>query len=197
MKRTLSLLLLSMLFINPAWSDKHDSTEHIDHSTNETSAQLAPNEEHHANKKDKTSTLGKIGDHHSMPNSTESIFFESLIPIFGIIFTFSTPVIIVGIVLYISYRKRRLTHDTINKYLETGKDIPEKLLQNMFKETTPETSSHLHRGAVMVGLGIGVFLCIYIMGTIKAASIALIPLFIGIAQLLIWMLEKNKQKVQE
>ena len=49
----------------------------------------------------------------------------------------------------------------------------------------------------MLGVGAGVFLCFWLMGTTTAAYLALIPLFIGIAQLLIWNLEKHNASPKE
>jgi hypothetical protein len=50
---------------------------------------------------------------------------------------------------------------------------------------------------IMLGVGVGVFLCFWLMGAMEAAYLALIPLFIGIAQLLIWNLEKHKASSKE
>ena len=107
----------------------------------------------------------------------------------AILLIFGTPVMLVAAVLYWGYRKRRLAHDTINQYLASGKEIPEEVMQNLFKDTKPK--NNLHKGMVMCGLGFGIFLCFAIIGSMEAASFGMIFLFIGLAQLLIWKLEKD------
>lgn len=113
----------------------------------------------------------------------------------AIILIFGMPVMIVVAVLYWAYRRRRLAHDTINQFLASGKDIPPAVLDNLFREQTPK--NNLHKGLVMTGLGVGVFLCFALIGSMKAASVGLIPLFIGLAQLLIWKLERSGEAGQE
>jgi uncharacterized protein DUF6249 len=114
---------------------------------------------------------------------------EALIPLTAIVVVFGTPIMIVGAVLYTSYRKKRLMHDTIDQYVSSGKDIPEEVLQGLQKQVTPK--NNLHKGLVMVGIGLGIFLCFMIIGSTEAAALGLIPLFIGLAQLLIWKLESK------
>jgi hypothetical protein len=112
-----------------------------------------------------------------------------LIPIIGIALTFGTPLLIVAFLLYAAHRKRRMNHEIINQYLASGKDIPPEVLNGLFKETAAAPKNLLHRGMILSGIGAGLFLFLLIVGGIEAASIGLIPLFIGIAQILIWKLE--------
>jgi hypothetical protein len=114
---------------------------------------------------------------------------EALIPLTAIVVVFGTPIFIVAGVLYSSYRKKRLMHDTINQYVSSGKDIPPEVLKGLQKEITPK--SNLHRGLVMSGIGLGIFVCFAIIGSLDAAAFGMIPLFIGLAQLLIWKLESR------
>jgi len=112
-----------------------------------------------------------------------------LVPIFGIIFVFGTPVLIVAFLLYFAHRKRRMNHDIISQYLASGKEIPPELMSGLFKETAAAPKNNLHRGMIMTGIGAGIFLWLLLVAGLGPASIGLIPLFIGIAQLLIWKLE--------
>ncbi|NKB37330.1 MAG: hypothetical protein GKR93_09200 [Gammaproteobacteria bacterium] len=116
-------------------------------------------------------------------------FTEAALGALAIFFIFGTPIMIIAAVLYASYRKKRLMHETINQYVASGKDIPPEVLQGLQKETAPK--NNLHRGLIMSGLGLGIFLCFVIIGAIPAAALGLIPLFIGLAQLLIWKLENK------
>ncbi len=115
---------------------------------------------------------------------------QIVVPSLAIIFIFGTPIMIVAAILYFSYRKRRLMHDTINQYVSSGKDIPPEVLSNLRAESsTPK--SNLHKGLVMCGIGLGIFACFSLLVSMEVASIGLIPLFIGLAQLLIWKLEQK------
>ena len=107
----------------------------------------------------------------------------------AVVLTFGTPILLVAAMLYTSYRKRRLMHNTIDQYVTSGRDIPPEVLQSLHREVTP--ANNLHRGLVMSGVGLGVITCFLVMSATEAAALGLIPLFIGLAQLLIWKLEKK------
>lgn len=130
-------------------------------------------------------------DHTSAPwesdalGSVSGMFVASL----AIALIFGTPIMLVAAVLYASYRKRRLMHNTIDQYVTSGRDIPPEVLQSLHQQVTP--GNNLNRGLVMTGAGLGVIACFLVMGTKEAAALGLIPLFIGLAQLLIWKLEKK------
>jgi len=116
-------------------------------------------------------------------------FSEAILGALAIFFIFGTPIMIIAAILYFSYRKKRLMHDTINQYVSSGKDIPPEVLKGLQKETAPK--NNLHRGLVMSGVGLGIFACFAVIGSLEAAALGLIPLFIGLAQLLIWKLENK------
>jgi len=115
---------------------------------------------------------------------------EVAIAILAITLIFGTPIMIVGAVLYSGYRKRRLVRDTVSNYLTSGQQVPPEVWQGLSGNTAPR--NNLNRGMITLSVGVGVFLCFALMGEMEAAYLALIPLFIGIAQLLIWKLEKDK-----
>lgn len=102
---------------------------------------------------------------------------------------FGTPVFIVAGVLYASYRKRQLVYQTVNLMIGEGKEIPEEILRDLHREATPK--SNLHKGLVWTGIGLGIISCFAAMGAEKVFFLGLIPLFIGLAQLLIWKLDKG------
>ena len=123
-------------------------------------------------------------------NDDDSLqFIEAALGALAIFFIFGTPIMIIAAVLYASYRKKRLMHETIDGYVSSGKDIPPEVLAGLQKESAPK--NNLHRGLIMSGLGFGIFLCFMIIGATPAAALGMIPLFIGLAQLLIWKLENN------
>lgn len=125
---------------------------------------------------------------------SEDSFMGNLVGLFAILLIFGGPIIIVAIALYSSYKKRRLTHQTINAYIEQGKDIPAEVLQGL--QHHGGQKSNLHKGLVMVGIGFGVAVCFALMGSTGAAALGLIPLFIGIALLLVWKLEKKSDQTE-
>ena len=108
----------------------------------------------------------------------------------AVVLIFGTPILLVAAVLYANYRKRRLMHNTIDQYVSSGRDIPPEVLQSLHQQVTP--GNNLNRGLVMTGVGLGVIACFLVMGAREAAALGLIPLFIGLAQLLIWKLEKKQ-----
>ena len=107
----------------------------------------------------------------------------------AVVFIFGTPIMIVAFILYASYRKRRLIHDTINSYVATGKEIPPEVFKSFHEEASPK--NNLQKGLLMMGIGAGIIICFLVIGVDEAAALGAIPLFIGLAQLLIWKLEKN------
>lgn len=114
---------------------------------------------------------------------------QAAIAMLAISLIFGTPILVVIAVLYAGYRKRRLVQETISQYLASGKDVPPEILESIHGGAE-KPKNYLQKGFVMVGAGVGIFLCFAIMGEIGIASLGVIPLFIGLAQILIWKLEK-------
>ena len=130
--------------------------------------------------------IGGDGDGPSIP--------EMFLGLTAIILIFGGPIIIVAIALYSSFKKRRLTHDTINNYVSAGKDIPAEVLQGLQKQQDPKSS--LHKGLVMIGLGLGIIGFFAIVDAAPGMGLGLIPLFIGLAQLLVWKLESKNSGLE-
>ena len=141
-------------------------------------------------KKTLTKLLMESDKHDYRPNTVQAVG-GLLVGAIAIIVIFGMPVMIVAAVMYASYRKKRLVHDTINQYLASGKDIPPEIMEGLHRETTGTPKSNLHKGLVLMGVGLGIVASFALMGEQEAAFIGLIPLFIGAAQLLIWMIEKG------
>jgi len=117
-------------------------------------------------------------------------FGEAVIAILAVGLSLGMPVILVAAVLYAGHRKRRLVRDMVSEFIASGQPVPPEVWRGLTGDTT--LRSHLNKGMILVGLGIGIFLSFWLMDAAKAAYLALIPLFIGIAQLLIWALERNR-----
>jgi len=113
----------------------------------------------------------------------------------AILLIFGTPIMLVAAFLYAGHRKRRLASDMAGQFLASGQPVPPEVWQGLAGDNTPR--SNLHKGMVMLGVGLGIFLCFWLIGSMEAAYLGLIPLFIGIAQLLIWKLENRKAGPEE
>jgi len=73
--------------------------------------------------------------------------------------------------------------------IEKGQPIPPELLQSQDPPRRPK--SDLRSGLVLVGIGIGVGIFLYVQhGNVWPA--ALIPLLMGVAFLITWKIEANK-----
>ncbi|MBB3167462.1 DUF6249 domain-containing protein [Simiduia aestuariiviva] len=112
-----------------------------------------------------------------------------LIPIFGIMFTFGAPVIIVWLALRYNERKKALMHETINKLVETNQPVPTELISAF--EQRPRTNM-LQNGIILLGVAVGLFVFLQTLTSIKIASVAAIPLSLGLAFLLIARMEKSQ-----
>jgi hypothetical protein len=70
-----------------------------------------------------------------------------------------------------------------------GMQIPPELLLH---ERSLEPRSALHKGVIMTAVGLGM-LCLFLVLNIKPGiGISFIPLFLGLAYLLIWKIEKPR-----
>lgn len=121
-------------------------------------------------------------------DSDDTNFVEAFVALSAVILIFGSPLIIVALVLRSSAKKRQLMHETISKYIDSGQEVPEGVLQSM--ETSPK--SQLHSGMVTLAWGLGIGAAFLIAGWSTGAAFGLIFLFIGAAKLLIWKLD-NKQ----
>lgn len=119
----------------------------------------------------------------------EDTVMGMIIGLVAVILIFGGPIIIVAIALHSSVKKRHMTHETINNYVQAGKDIPAEVLQGLQKQEDPK--SNLHKGLVMIAIGLGIIGFFIIIDSYKAVGLGLIPLFIGLAQLLVWKLESK------
>ncbi len=98
----------------------------------------------------------------------------------------------VGVVaLVISHRlkKAKLLHETIRAMIDKGQPIPPELLQPQEPRRKPR--SDLRRGLVFIAIGIALLVVLHSWGNnIRAAG--WIPLLMGVAFLITWKLEANK-----
>jgi small-conductance mechanosensitive channel len=115
------------------------------------------------------------------------------ISIMGILGVFVAPAILAITIVALAYwhrdRKEQRNHETIRQMIEKGMEIPEHL---SFGERPMEGSVLLRRGLTMIGTGVGLIIFFFLMGMADIAGVGAIPLFIGLAYLLVRRLEKKK-----
>lgn len=118
-----------------------------------------------------------------------------LVPILGILAVFGTPVLIVYLIVRATTRRRELMHENINKLLEQGKDIPAELLQAFQRQASPE--SDLYRGIRLSLLGVAIIIALSMLADFEVGSLGFIPLAIGLAQVITWKIQQNKQQANK
>ena len=122
-----------------------------------------------------------------MDSSLEDI----LIPLFGIIIPFLTAVTIIFLVLRAKITRDKSRNELIAKAIEHGKELSPDLFAA--DERNSKKSDPLTSALVSIGVGIGLFLALYFFfGGFKFAAFGCIPLFIGIGQLVAYLINKNK-----
>ncbi len=111
--------------------------------------------------------------------------------VIGTIGFFVLPVFIVGLVLFFRYRDNQNLYMVVNNMVDKGMEVPAHLLERPRRKRTPR--SDLHKGLILISIGLGVACFLSLRGG-EGWSVGIIPLFIGIAYLIIWKLESGKQK---
>jgi hypothetical protein len=123
----------------------------------------------------------------SLPNfGGPSGFLGSLLPIISVLMVFGMPVAIVALFVALRHRRNRMLHETLRAMVEKGVPIPPELLSG--GGATLAGASYgagygyrdLRWGLVLIALGVGVYLMV--------GKIGLIPLFIGVALLIVWLI---------
>ena len=109
----------------------------------------------------------------------------SLAPIIVAI-VFGCPVAIVGVILFYRHRRNLVLHKTLAAMIDKGVPIPPELLQPEPKEK----ESDVHRGFVLVGIGLGLIL-FFLARHSNLWGIGFIPLLMGLGYLLAWKLAKK------
>ena len=117
-------------------------------------------------------------------------FFDAIVAIVAISFTLGLPIIVIAIILYYKHRKRRQRDALIEKFINSGKDVPAELLASW--ELYPDSSdSRLHQAIKLTAVSLGLYLFLHFSVGTDIALIAVIPLFLGIARLIIWKISQK------
>jgi len=117
------------------------------------------------------------------------------IPIVGIVFTtlFGAPVMVVAAIMFFSYLKSRSLHRTVRTMVEKGQEVPAALFA---PPPVVRARSDMRRGVVLLMVGFGVMI---VFGAVNdweggAWALGIIPFLIGVGYLLVWKLERPKDK---
>jgi hypothetical protein len=116
---------------------------------------------------------------------------EHLIGLVAVLMFFGTPIMIVAIISYNGRRKREMVHNTIDRMIDSGQPVPGELLDALDQNLSGSTAA-LRRALVSIALGAALIIFFWQVAGGDVASLGLIPLFIGMAYLVIWWLERNK-----
>lgn len=96
-------------------------------------------------------------------------------------------ILIVGMVQFSNFQKNKQKTQIALKYLEQGKEVPKELFADKKDKMEP-----LKMGVIFVSIGIGMFIMFSVFMDIKIASIAAVPVFLGIGFLVVHVLSKRK-----
>lgn len=99
--------------------------------------------------------------------------------------------LIVAASLYAGYRKDVERHHTLRQAIDRGASIPSELL---VPARTP--NADLRRGIVLVALGLALGILLVAMTGLSNGTIALIPLFLGIAYLIVHHLDAKSRQTR-
>jgi hypothetical protein len=102
---------------------------------------------------------------------------------------FAAMVIIVVLVISQRLKKNRMLHETLRAMIEKGTPIPPELLHPQDAPRRPR--SDLRSGLALIGIGIALLIAFYHLGSVPR-GLGLIPLLMGVAFLITWKLEANK-----
>ncbi|MCL2412563.1 MAG: DUF6249 domain-containing protein [Bacteroidales bacterium] len=120
-----------------------------------------------------------------------------LIPIFGIIGIFIAPVAMVVLVVWLITRQKiqrnKFKAELMAKAIEHGQTLPENFFDEPKKLT--QRDKYLPAGMINIAVGLGLSLVLWsiIPDVQNIWTVGLIPLFVGLALLIIHFIEKKKE----
>ena len=114
---------------------------------------------------------------------------------------FLTPVVIILCVSIFDYFGKKNSLKVIEKAVENNYAITPEMLEALSptkKEKSENINGYLISSLILIGLGIGLFILIYFNTDydIERAPVVAIPLFIGIALLVIWLIRRKDNNQQ-
>jgi hypothetical protein len=120
---------------------------------------------------------------------------KPLVSIVAIVCTFGLPVAIVALAAYFHHRRTKLAHETLRMMIDKGMPITPELVAELRSKRPHGTGQNLTRksglfpGLVLAGIGTALLIAGH-SGDKKAGCIVL---FIGVAFLVTWLVERQHQ----
>ena len=96
---------------------------------------------------------------------------------------------IVAVVVTFRFKRNKMLHETVRTMIEKGTPIPPELLKPHDKPRRPR--SDLRNGLLFIAIGVALILWSFTGGHIPLVA-GLIPLLMGVAFLVTWKIENNK-----
>lgn len=119
-----------------------------------------------------------------------SEILNKLVAILVPMMAFLTAIMIVYFVVRNNRLKEQRMIQLYEKALDAGKDLPD----SFFKRSEKEPKSHFLKGLIWIGAGLGTSIGgIFLMGQHSPWGFGLIPLFVGIAYLISYFVEKENK----
>ena len=111
-------------------------------------------------------------------------FADALVPLFGIVAFFGTPIAITMLYFrYLNLREQRLA-DTLQSIINSNQEIPVELLDRMMGASKDDPHYSVRRGVMMTSLGIGVGLFGWVgTNSLSVVGIGLLIVCIGLGYL--------------
>ena len=128
-------------------------------------------------------------------DSSDTSATDAIIAIVAIMFSLGSPILIIGIILYYKHRKRRQHNALIEKFLDSGQEIPTEILAS--GDLADSSSNTLSRGIKLTAIGLGLYIFLGSLIGWDIATVALIPLCNGIARIVIWKLSDKTSSSTE
>ena len=123
-----------------------------------------------------------------------SSFAAMVKAIVAICATFGMPVAIVGIALYFNHRRNKMAHDTLRAMIEKGMPITPELVAEVRTKGCGTAGGNRTRSKLLPGLVLaGVGTALLIGGSHRDSRAAWIVLFVGVAFLIVWLVEGKNQ----
>ena len=92
-------------------------------------------------------------------------------------------------------RKRLIKVALVKDYLDAGKDVPSEVLVAINGPASDAPASSLDGAVRNISIGLGLFLALSLLADWSLATVALIPLFIGIGKLIVWRMNKDSADI--
>ena len=117
---------------------------------------------------------------------------SGIVALLSVLLVFVTPIVIVIAVLVHRARRTQRIHQTVIALAEKGVPIP----PDLFADRRVDQTSPLHKGVVLVAVGLGLIVFFVSMSDRWPApwGIGAIPLLIGVGYLIVWRIEERKSE---